>query len=139
MSAQIRNIVWKVFTAVFFLILAAEVSTAPVGHLDEPHGSKSAAPLLILLCGIIVLVGKWKKLHVHLAWSCFCLTVFLGTYRHYCYHKMNDEMQQKEIFQLSAEIRAIRTREETPNQRPEANAGKEPVSPTTPGPGVAHP
>ncbi|MBK8474921.1 MAG: hypothetical protein IPL39_01055 [Opitutaceae bacterium] len=26
-----------------------------------------------------------------------------------------------------------------PNQRPEANAGKESVSPTTPGPGVAHP
>ena len=26
-----------------------------------------------------------------------------------------------------------------PNQRPETNAGKESVSPTTPGPGVAHP
>ena len=28
---------------------------------------------------------------------------------------------------------------EEPNQRPETNAGKESVSPTTPGPGVAHP
>ena len=33
----------------------------------------------------------------------------------------------------------IKRGEVGPNQRPEANAGTEYVSPTTPGPGVAHP
>ena len=34
---------------------------------------------------------------------------------------------------------SIEQKSDRPNQRPETNAGKESVSPTTPGPGVAHP
>jgi hypothetical protein len=76
-----------------------------------------AAPLFILLCGVIVLSGKWQKAHVHLAWGCFSLTVFLTTYRLYCYHKMNDELQRDQMIRETEALQASKRAEKKPNQQ----------------------
>lgn len=93
MKAIARIVIWKTFITVFFLLLALRVVDGPVGHL-EPIGSGIGAPLFILFSGIVVLSGKMKRLHVHLAWASVCISAFLPTYRLYRYYRMNDEIRR---------------------------------------------
>jgi hypothetical protein len=91
MNTRVKTVLMKFCISAFFLALLVKVSEAPVGHAVPPE-SWVGAPLFITACAFVVLSGKWKRMHVHLVWGCFCLTVFLSIFRLYHYHKTNDEL-----------------------------------------------
>jgi hypothetical protein len=121
MNPRLRTILLKVCATAFFMVLLDKASEAPAGHF-EPEGSKFVAPLLVLICGVIVVSGKWKRAHVHLVWGCFCLTVFLSTYRLYRYHKTNDDMQREQLIRDANDARD-RIRQTGPTQPPAPRRG----------------
>lgn len=86
----------RAFQAVLFIILAASAAIGPAGHV-EPRGSIYVAPFAILLAGVIVLKGKWPRLHAHLGWACVTFVVFLVSYRFYCYERTNSELYRSKL------------------------------------------
>ena len=53
--------------------------------------------------------------------------------------RVGDQFSQVQIPVLMSGKVILPEKEDRPNKRPETNAGRESVSPATPGPGVAHP
>lgn len=89
----------KLAYGVFFLFMALFSSAGPTGH-TEPRGSVYYAPVLILIGGAIVVIGKWPRLNSHIAWASIYAASLLFTYRCYCYEETNSRMYERSLRQL---------------------------------------